>query len=188
VKLSFSVEGCIQCPVLVHHASYDFALRISAQAQIPPEYNFILAGKPRCLRIAILQILGSSASPRGIASMAQASRTIVWFRNDLRLQDNYVIAEAMRAAKMGHEIVPIYCFDDRFMSASNVLDRQYHKRLAGEAKMGAFRAKFLLESVNDLKSSLKNIGSNLLIYYDRPEHVIPSAQTSFAKNVSNFCR
>lgn len=69
--------------------------------------------------------------------------------------------------------MPVFCFDDRFMSAQNVLDRRPHARMLGDTKMGAFRAHFQLESVNVLQKALQKIGSDLLVFYDRPENVIP---------------
>ena len=103
-------------------------------------------------------------------SETMAPRTILWFRNDLRLRDNVAVAEAAAA---GGEVVPIFCFDDRFMSARNVLDRRPHGRMVGDPKMGAPRAQFQLESVNALRNALQGIGSDLLVFYDRPENVIP---------------
>jgi deoxyribodipyrimidine photolyase len=104
-------------------------------------------------------------------------RAIVWFRNDLRLADNAIVAAAMTYHKKGHEIVPIYCFDDRFMSANNVIDRHAHRRIVGEPKMGPFRAQFVMDSVNDLKQSLQKIKSDLIIFYERPENVIPGGKS-----------
>lgn len=103
-------------------------------------------------------------------------RTVVWFRNDLRVEDNPVLAEAVKNAKNKHEIVPIFCFDDRAMAARNVIDRRPGHRQEGEPKMGPHRAKFAMEAVNDLQRSLQGIGSDLFIYYDHPERVIPGAQ------------
>ena len=39
-----------------------------------------------------------------------ASRTLHWFRNDLRLDDNPALAEALRS----DEVVPVVVLDDRF--------------------------------------------------------------------------
>jgi deoxyribodipyrimidine photo-lyase len=102
-------------------------------------------------------------------------RTILWFRNDLRLHDNPIVAEAMKVAKTGEEIVPVFCFDDRFTSARNVLDQRPHAKMLGDPKMGRYRAKFIMECVNDLRRSLCKMGSDLLVYYDRPENVLPGA-------------
>lgn len=100
-------------------------------------------------------------------------RTIIWFRNDLRLHDNPCVNEAVKNAKQGHEVVPLYCFDDRNMRIANVIDQRPQSRMTGEPKMGKHRAKFVLQSVNALKETLQSIGSDLYIYYARPEKVIP---------------
>jgi hypothetical protein len=41
---------------------------------------------------------------------------VLWFRNDLRLHDNAIVAEAVKAvrAKQVDEVVPVYCYDPRF--------------------------------------------------------------------------
>jgi len=61
--------------------------------------------------------------------------------------------------------VPLYCFDPR----------QYALTPFGNPKTGAHRAQFLLESVLDLKASLRSIGSDLLIHLGRPEDVMSGA-------------
>eukprot|EP00892_Ulva_mutabilis_P004025 jgi/Ulvmu1/1995/UM012_0157.1 len=119
----------------------------------------------------------TSTSQSPTATMA--ARTILWFRNDLRLRDNVAVAEA---AASGGDVVPIFCFDDRFMSAQNVLDRRPHARKLGDTKMGTHRAQFQLESVNALREALQNIGSDLLVFYDRPENVIPGLLSDTGKD------
>ena len=59
------------------------------------------------------------------------------------------------------QVLPLFCFDPRFLRAS----------AWGSPKTGPFRAQFLLESVLDLKSQLRAIGSDLLIHMGRPEEV-----------------
>ena len=87
-------------------------------------------------------------------------RVIVWFRSDLRLHDNEAMHEAISS---GAEIYPIYVFDDRvFKNITSYALRKTDK----------FRAKFILESVADLQSSLAAIGSNLIIRSGLPEEVI----------------
>lgn len=63
-------------------------------------------------------------------------------------------------------MLPVYCFDPRFLSAS----------VWGTPKTGPFRAQFVLESVLDLKERLRTIGSDLLIHLGRPEDVIPGVR------------
>ena len=100
------------------------------------------------------------------AAMTSATtRVVVWFRNDLRLADNYVIkrAEALAAADPGVEVLPVYCFDPRC----------FERSAWGSPKTGAHRARFLLrECVADLQSNLRLIGSDLLVVVGKPEEVI----------------
>lgn len=92
------------------------------------------------------------------------TRVVVWFRNDLRLADNYVIkrAEALAAADPGVEVLPVYCFDPR----------RFERSAWGSPKTGAHRARFLRECVADLQSNLRLIGSDLLVVVGKPEEVI----------------
>jgi deoxyribodipyrimidine photo-lyase len=96
-----------------------------------------------------------------------AQRLVLWFRNDLRVHDNYIIAEAAKKISSNRklEVVPVYCFDPRFLATTS----QY-----GPKKCGVIRAKFLQESVVDLKKNLKSIGSDLLVYHGTPETIIPT--------------
>ncbi|MGK7909040.1 MAG: DASH family cryptochrome [Synechococcus sp.] len=88
-------------------------------------------------------------------------RILVWFRNDLRLQDHEAL---YRAVKQQAQIVPIYCFDPR----------HFTKTSFGFPKTGAFRAQFLRESVADLRHSLEQLGSNLIVRTGLPEEVLPA--------------
>ena len=92
------------------------------------------------------------------------TRVVVWFRNDLRLADNYVIkrAEALAAADPNVEVLPVYCFDPRC----------FERSAWGSPKTGAHRARFLRECVADLQSNLRLIGSDLLVVVGKPEEVI----------------
>ncbi|WP_256008989.1 DASH family cryptochrome [Desertivirga xinjiangensis] len=85
---------------------------------------------------------------------------LVWFRNDLRIHDNEILLEAVRRAE---QIVPVYCFDPRYFELSRY----------GTKKTGELRAKFLLESVNGLRESLKQLGGELIVKVGRPEDILP---------------
>jgi len=85
-------------------------------------------------------------------------RIVVWFRNDLRLEDNETLT---RALQQGKEIIPVYCFDSRHFESTSL----------GFAKTGAFRAQFLLESVADLRQSFQKIGGDLVILHGGPEEM-----------------
>lgn len=85
---------------------------------------------------------------------------ILWYRNDLRIHDHQPLYQAL---KVKAQIIPIYCFDPR----------QFGKTNFGFPKTGAFRAKFLIESVADLRNSLQKLGSNLVVFQQKPEVIIP---------------
>jgi deoxyribodipyrimidine photo-lyase len=84
------------------------------------------------------------------------NRIILWYRNDLRLHDHEPL---VKATESGAKVIPVYCFDDR----------QFGKSSFGFAKTGAFRAQFLLESVADLRRSLRSLGSELVVRSGLPE-------------------
>ncbi len=87
-------------------------------------------------------------------------RVIIWFRQDLRLHDNEALTDALRSSE---EVIPIYVFDER-------LFREYTR--FGFRKTGVHRARFIIEAVRDLKTSLQQLGSDLLIRIGKPEEVI----------------
>jgi deoxyribodipyrimidine photo-lyase len=89
--------------------------------------------------------------------MKKVKRAIVWFKTDLRLHDNEALNEAL---KIADEIYPVYVFDERIFNAISE---------NGFRKTGAFRAQFIIESVLDLKTSLKDRGIDLIIRIGKPE-------------------
>lgn len=88
------------------------------------------------------------------------NRAIVWFRQDLRLHDNEALRDAMAVAD---DIVFVYIFDERWFKS---------KTSFGFRKTGSHRARFILESVADLKQSLQRFGQNLYIRIGKPEEEI----------------
>ncbi|MCC5919498.1 MAG: DASH family cryptochrome [Cyclobacteriaceae bacterium] len=86
-------------------------------------------------------------------------RAIVWFRNDLRVEDNETL---YRAIKHHDEIIPIYIFNNEHFRSHDL----------GFKKTGSLRVQFLLESLSDLKQSLSDIGGNLFIHQGQPEKII----------------
>lgn len=86
---------------------------------------------------------------------------IVWFRQDLRLHDNEALTEALLHCE---RIIPIFIFDERVFLGKT---RQF-----GFPKTGKFRAKFMLESVADLRQSLRKMGSELVVRFGKPEEEI----------------
>ncbi|MBA2612807.1 MAG: DASH family cryptochrome [Bacteroidetes bacterium] len=83
-------------------------------------------------------------------------RSIIWFKTDLRLHDNETLIEAINHSD---EILPVYCFDNSHFNITEF----------GLKKTGNFRAQFILESLLDLDSKLRKIGSGLLILNGHPK-------------------
>ncbi|MDY2588035.1 DASH family cryptochrome [Winogradskyella aquimaris] len=94
---------------------------------------------------------------------------LVWFRNDLRTNDNMVLYEA---TKHNAKVIGVYCFDPK----------QFKVDTYGFKKTEKFRAKFLIETVENLKSQLRNLNIELLIYDEHPETVIPEICKTFHVN------
>ena len=84
------------------------------------------------------------------------------------MHDNYALNWAVNQAKSANsEIIPVYCFDPRYFNVETA------KTKYNTIKTGPVRAQFYLESVQSLRSKLKEFGSNLLVSLDRPENFIP---------------
>ena len=87
--------------------------------------------------------------------------TLVWLRYDLRLHDHEPL---VRATKDGGPVAVVYCIDPRDFAETFV---------GGFPKTGPHRARFLLESLADLRASLRGLGGELLVRRGRPEEVLP---------------
>lgn len=93
--------------------------------------------------------------------MSSLAPVIVWLRNDLRLDDHEPLH---RAIASGAPVAPVYCIDPR----------QFGALPSGVAKTGAFRARFLLEALADLRAACRACGGELLVRDGTPETVLPS--------------
>ena len=85
---------------------------------------------------------------------------IVWFRQDLRLHDNEALTDALKSCE---EVIPVFIFDERVFMG---------KTKFGFPKTGNFRAKFIIESVADLRQSLRQSGTDLIVRTGKPEEII----------------
>ena len=94
-------------------------------------------------------------------------KIIYWFRNDLRLHDQLILKQL--EDREDAQLLPVFCFDERW----------FVKNKLGFPKTGSIRTKFLIETVNNLKSNLKNLGSDLLITYGRTEEVLFEVDKKF---------
>ena len=88
------------------------------------------------------------------------STGLIWFQNNLRIEDNLALAEA---CKENDQVIAIYFFDPR----------QFEFTEFGFKKTGKFRAKFLIETVTELKENLTSLNIPLFIYQEKPEHYLP---------------
>jgi deoxyribodipyrimidine photo-lyase len=89
---------------------------------------------------------------------------LVWFRNDLRSHDCETLYRASEEAnRTGANIFSVYCFDLAHFDETSF----------GFEKTGAFRAKFLIESVTNLRESLRSLNSDLMIRLGNPDQILP---------------
>jgi deoxyribodipyrimidine photo-lyase len=92
---------------------------------------------------------------------------LVWFRNDLRVADNYSLSKSILE---NDRVIAVYCFDPRSFAVG-----QY-----GFKKTEKYRAKFLLETVIELKQNLAKLNITLFIYHRKPEEIIPDLIYEYA--------
>lgn len=85
--------------------------------------------------------------------------SLVWFRNDLRINDN----QSLERASLYDKTIAVYIFD----SSHYVLGE------FGFKKTECFRAKFLIETIQDMRKSLDALNITLLVHFDRPEKCLP---------------
>lgn len=84
---------------------------------------------------------------------------LVWFKNDLRIQDNEIIA---RAISENDKVIYFYCLDEFWLG----------KTKYGFDKIGGFRLKFLFETLEDLRHNLKKTNNQLIISYGKTEIIL----------------
>ena len=92
-------------------------------------------------------------------------RRLLWFKQDLRLDDN----PALLLAASAQALLPVYVFDPRLLQVGEF----------GARRMGVHRTRFLLESLVALDGALRQKGSRLLLVQGRPEEVIPALVARF---------
>lgn len=102
-----------------------------------------------------------------------SSKGILWFRNDLRLHDHEALQDAINHGK----VYPVYVFDERVFSGSTKF---------GFRKTDVFRAQFILDSIQDLRMTLRDLGADLIVKVGKPE-VVLSAMAKELKTSWVFC-
>ncbi|AQL06786.1 Blue-light photoreceptor PHR2 [Zea mays] len=178
-------------PSLLPFASFSFALSIRAPAtptlasvpstiHLPTQISTLavclhpsaaqpLPRRPTRLNSATYSVISplpsstpglSRSFPSGAPAASGRRRTLVWFRADLRLHDHEPFHAAAGASS---SLLPVFVFDPR----------DFGKSPSGFDRTGPYRANFLLDSVADLRRSLRARGGDLVVRVGRPEVVIP---------------
>ncbi|MFK7780846.1 DASH family cryptochrome [Psychroserpens sp.] len=91
---------------------------------------------------------------------------LVWFRSDLRTQDNSVLQNAIKNHK---SVIACYCFDPRHFETNPF----------GFKKTEQFRTQFLIETIKDLKQNLKALNIELFVAIDYPESTLNTLVKKF---------
>jgi deoxyribodipyrimidine photo-lyase len=102
---------------------------------------------------------------------------LVWFTRDLRVHDH----PPLRGALEEHDrVVPVFCFDDRLL----------HGRHASGP-----RTQFMLESLRDLDTALRERGSGLVLRHGPPEdelsdlaQLVGASEVLYSANSSPYAR
>ncbi|MCO5584917.1 hypothetical protein L7F22_038849 [Adiantum nelumboides] len=101
--------------------------------------------------------------------------------------ENYNSEKALDEDKLSSTadyLMPVYVFDEREIELSGLPDYQRkgpeaRTQVYGFWKTGGFRARFISESVYDLRLRLREAGSDLLIRFGRPEDVVENLVKGF---------
>lgn len=115
----------------------------------------------------------SSSSIKSTNTLKPKNLNFYWFRHqDLRLHDNPALHQCIQTSKSNQNdnssndgIIPIFCFDPRFVGANT-------KTPFGSGKCSVNRAQFLLECVQNLRDNLEQNGSGLIVAYGKTEDVV----------------
>jgi len=130
--------------------------------------------------LMLMSLSGSRVSSLSSTMKKSATSTtknlnIHWFRHqDLRLHDNPALCRTVQdsATDGSSSVLPIFCVDPRFVGGETVTP-------FGSVKCGSARAKFILESVEDLRRNLEGRGSGLVVAYGKSEDVFADLLRSF---------
>jgi len=99
------------------------------------------------------------------------TNSLVWFRNDLRVDDHNGLKLALDNS---NKVVGFYCFNPKVFSENKL----------GFRKTDVFRTKFLIETVDNLKENLKKNNISLIIKIGDPVEELSNVITQH--NISNI--
>ncbi|KAG6547810.1 hypothetical protein Mapa_010625 [Marchantia paleacea] len=99
-----------------------------------------------------------------VESGKMGKQSLMWFRKGLRLHDNPALHKACEDAS---HVFPVFVLDPFFLAPDPTAPSP------GSRTAGVNRIHFLLQSLQDLDSSLKSRGSQLFLVHGNPTEVIP---------------
>ena len=91
---------------------------------------------------------------------------IIWFRNDIRLEDNETL---IRACQECSEVIPVYILDERWLKSDQW----------GHIRIGPIRLNFIFQGLKDLKNQFYYRHGNLLFYIGKPEEILPKLASRY---------
>lgn len=91
---------------------------------------------------------------------------IVWFRNDLRISDQHSLTAA---CQQDLPVIGVYCLDPR----------HFAETAYGFKKTEKYRAKFLLESLQELRENLASLNINLLVFHQETQEAFQQLAEEF---------
>ncbi len=100
-------------------------------------------------------------------------KALLWFRNDLRLDDHEVLAQLPESV---YQLLCVFCIDPR----------DWESQDPGISRTGPFRTQFLLESLHQLRHDLRARGNDLLVRMGPPELVIPEISQAWDPDIIYF--
>ncbi|XP_022145844.1 (6-4)DNA photolyase isoform X2 [Momordica charantia] len=108
--------------------------------------------------------------------MASGSSSLMWFRKGIRIHDNPALEFAAKGANF---LYPVFVIDPHYMEPDPTAFSP------GSSRAGLNRIQFLLESLLDLDSNLKKLGSRLLVLHGEPGEVLIRCLEQW--NVKKLC-
>ena len=114
----------------------------------------------RCRDPPVNEHLGVGQAPLPASfgdSMKRYERALVWFRRDLRLEDNAALSRALEEAEA---VYCVFVFDSEIL---NALPRKNDRRV-----------EFIWESLQELKAGLVAFGGDLYVLHGRAREEIPA--------------
>ncbi|MCB4808486.1 DASH family cryptochrome [Tamlana sp. 62-3] len=101
----------------------------------------------------------------------EQNTSLIWFTNNLRTHDNSTLTKAIANS---NQVMGLYCFNPNHFKTDDF----------GFKKTEKFRAKFLIETITDLKQKLSQLNIPLFVYNKKPEDIIPQLVTK--NNINNI--